>query len=356
MAIQPNTNNSTEQFPIAQSSMVKHMLQAYEEGTRLVAPLLGFPGLSLRNANIKLAQQNCEVHYKILKLLALKFHPDMMFPLMDLSVEANALGRYTVFPIEDSAVVPRDEFDLSEIENWRQVKIGFDGRLSGYVELQKLLSIGMHEEIIRGAYVSGPYSLAALIMSADKAALATVMNPEDLQKLLEFCTDTIQNYVRMLIAAGAQVICVLEPTAVMLSPQQFHDYSAQYVRHIAEACKYNDVEIIYHVCGNSMHLIDIMADAKVNGLSIDSPRMGIDIEAATKKVPQDIAVIGNLNPTGTILRGTPDQVREETETLLKIMDPYPNFILSTGCDLPEDVPHENIAAFIKTGRNHRIVK
>jgi uroporphyrinogen decarboxylase len=47
-------------------------------------------------------------------------------------------------------------------------------------------------------------------------------------------------------------------------------------------------------------------------------------------------------------------VREEVSSLLRSMDSYPNFVLSTGCDLPEDVPLENIAAFMQTGREYRI--
>jgi len=33
---------------------------------------------------------------------------------MDLSVEANAIGRYTIFPKQDSATVPKDKFYIYE--------------------------------------------------------------------------------------------------------------------------------------------------------------------------------------------------------------------------------------------------
>ena len=47
-------------------------------------------------------------------------------------------------------------------------------------------------------------------------------------------------------------------------------------------------------------------------------------------LPPDVIVTGYINPTGTILRGTPEDVKSEVSQLLKDMDPYPNFILSTG--------------------------
>lgn len=66
--------------------------QAHHEKRRLVAPLLGFPGLNMTGCTIKLAQQNYGEHYKVMKALHDTFHPDILLPLMDLAVEANALG------------------------------------------------------------------------------------------------------------------------------------------------------------------------------------------------------------------------------------------------------------------------
>ena len=43
--------------------------------------------------------------------------------------------------------------------------------------------------------------------------------------------------------------------------------------------------------------------------------------------------------------GTPDRVREETLALLNKCSKYPNFVLSSGCDIPPMTPWENIDAF-----------
>ncbi|MBN1292737.1 MAG: uroporphyrinogen decarboxylase family protein [Candidatus Latescibacteria bacterium] len=313
---------------------------------------MGYPGLSVTGVNVKLAQQNYGEHYRVIKSLAEKFHPDVIFPIMDLSVEANAFGRYTVFPKDDSATVVKDHFEIDELEIWKQINISLDSRLLGYVETMKLMSIGMPKEIIRGAYVAGPYSLAALIMGADDAAMATIMEPDKLHRLCEFVTESIQLYSRLLIGAGAQVICILEPSAVMLGPDQFLEFSSHYVSHISRSCRYNGVNIIYHTCGNTMHLIENMAQAGVNGISLDSSETGVNLPAVAERVPPDVAIIGNINPTTTILNGKPEDVSGEVTMLLRAMDKYPNFILSTGCDLPQETPLDNIGAFMETGKNY----
>ncbi len=332
-------------------SFVKNV---FENGRRPVVPLMGFPGLNITNCNIKLAQQNYGEHYKVVKALADRFQPDIMFPLMDLAVEANALGRYTVFPQEDSATVVKGKFDMNELPNLDHINISFDTRLLGYVETLKLMSIGLPDNVLRGAYVTGPYSLAALMMGADEAAMATIMRPDEMARICEFTTERIQEYVRLLIAAGAQIICVLEPSAVMLGPDQFEQFSAHYVKHINNSCRYSGVATVYHTCGNTMHLAMKMAEADVDAISLDSPAAGVDLPTVAELLPKDVVIIGNINPTGTMLTGSPKDVKDEVDDLLQRMEKVPNFVLSTGCDLPQETPLENIDAFMRAGRRYRL--
>ena len=308
----------------------------------------------MTGSTVKLAQQNYGEHSGVVKSIAEKFAPDLVFPLMDLSVEANALGRYTIFLRSESATVVRDAFALEELTRAESINIAFDTRLLGYVETVKLMRISLSDSIMKGAYVTGPYTLAGLIMGVDEVAMATVMNPEELHAVCRFTTERIQEYVRLLIAAGAQVLCVLEPSAVMLGPDQFSAFSANYVKHIIESCKYTGVATIYHTCGNTMHLLDKMVESGVNALSLDSEAVGIDLSVAAGRVPPDIVIMGNVNPTGALLTGAPDDVKAEVTDLLQNMAPYPNFLLSTGCDLPQDVPLENIEAFMNAGRRYRM--
>lgn len=326
--------------------------KAYEEGRRLIAPLMGFPGVDLINTTIKITQQNYGVHYEVLKALVETFRPDIIFTLMDLSVEANALGEYTLFPKQEAAVVAKHEFQMEDLEHLRKINISFDSRLNCYVETMKLMRIGLPKEVLKGAYVTGPYTLAALIMGAKEAAMATKWQPEELHKLCDFTSEKIQEYTRLLLTAGADIICILEPSAVMLGPKSFGEFSASYVKQIINSCGYNKVNTVYHVCGNAMHAVEKMVESGVQGLSLDSKEAGIKLGEAVKRIPESVVIIGNINPVQTMLFGTPEDVSKEVIELLDIMKDYPNFILSTGCDLPREAPRANIEAFMKAGREY----
>ncbi|MCC6694926.1 MAG: uroporphyrinogen decarboxylase family protein [Candidatus Hydrogenedentes bacterium] len=313
---------------------------------------MGFPGIGMIGTSIKVAQQNHGMHFRAVRALAERYRPDLIFPLMDLSVEANALGRYTVFPRDDSATVPKQPFSDGELDVLRGIDIASDSRVMGYVETVRRMRSLLPQDMLVGAYVAGPYSLAGLILGADDAAMASLGAPDEMDVLCDFTRETITTYVRQLIGAGAQVLCVLEPSAVMLGPEQFERFSASHVRKIAGLCRGACVSSIYHTCGNTMHVVDIMAAAGVDGISLDAAHTGVDLPAVAQRVSRDIAVIGNICPATTMLYGSTAEVRRSVEELLDEMDPYPNFILSTGCDLPAETPPENIEAFMETGRRH----
>lgn len=326
----------------------------YSEGKRLVAPLVGFPGVNLVGTSIKLAQQNCCEHMKVINSINECFHPDVSFPLMDLSVEANAIGRQAIFLPNESATVVIEHFDIEQLEIFKKINVEFDSRLLSYVDTIKLMNKQLPSSVMKGAYVTGPYTLAGLIIGAEQAATQSILNPDDFKTLCEFTIGIIKKYVELLIVNGAQLICVLEPSAVMLGPEQFEMFSARLVKKICEMCDSKNVSTVYHICGNSTHLVNKMCEAGVDALSLDSYEAGIDLPVIASNIPTDVVLIGNLNPIGSILNGKPEDVKKDVNELLESMDNIPNYILSTGCDLPQEIPIENIDAFMKAGRDYKI--
>lgn len=345
-----------QKVKIKKKLLLQSVRKANDEKRRLVLPLVGFPGINLTGSTIKLAQQNYDEHFSVIKALCKTFEPDAIFPLMDLSVEANALGRYTIFPKEESATVVKEEFTPENLEATEKINVQHDTRLLGYVETMKLMRTGLPQSILRGAYVTGPYTLAGLMMGADEAALATIMHPNKLHEICNVVTEKIHEYIKLLVAAGAQMICILEPSAVMLGPDQFEQFSGQYVNRIVDKYVQTDVAMIYHICGNTMHLVKKMCESGVNALSLDSAEAGVDLSEVARLISDDVILIGNISPTETLLNGCSVDVEKEVIQLCKSMEEFPNFILSTGCDLPQETPLENIHAFMKSGRSYKIRK
>ena len=339
---------------ISETKIKKHIHKAFREQRRLIAPLMGFPGLQITGRTIKLAQQNITEHVKAILSLADRFRPDMIFSFMDLSIEANALGCYTVFPKNDPPTVTKNDFSFDQIPYFEKIDICEDTRLYGYVETIRRLRMQLPPEIMLGAYVSAPYTLAGMAMGAEDAAMATILNSGDLEKLCTVLSVKIRKYAMMLADAGAESICFLDPAAVMLGPESFDRFAVDPINKLVRDMNGVNTAWLYHVCGNSTPLSEKIASLEVDGVSLDSQEAGVNLATLAETLPDEMIIFGNLNPTGTILHGNPSEVASETETLLKMMDTFPNYILSTGCDLPEKTPLENLDTFMKTGRKYRI--
>lgn len=324
--------------------------QAYAKNRRLVVPLLGFPGVRMCHTTVKMAQQNVQTHLRVLEAIYHEFKPDAVFPLMDLSVEANALGRYVDFPVNDSATVHPRSFDFNELDQLAQVDLSGDSRVWAYGETVRKMRQQLPRYVLMGAYVTGPYTLAALINGAENTALATLTQPDDLHRLCEIATNKIRTYLNHLIRAGADVICVLEPTAVMLGPNEFESFSARYIRELMNECHDRNKPVILHICGDTRHLITPMNTLGMDGLSLDSPAHGIDLPAIINQVDPATVLMGNVDPVREIMQGTPASIQKAVTDLMKTLAERPNFILSTGCDIPLEAPLENIHAFMQTGR------
>ena len=102
----------------------------------------------------------------------------------------------------------------------------------------------------------------------------------------------------------------------MLGPDQFEQFSAAYVRHINDSCKYTSVATIYHTCGNTMQLIDKMVQSGVDAISLDAAAAGVDLPTVASALPPDVIVMGNINPIGALLHDSPEAVVETVEELL----------------------------------------
>ncbi len=312
---------------------------------RLVAPLLGYPGAKLTGSSLKQNEFNPALHAKTMDRIAARFAPDAVFFMMDLSLEAGALGLPVRYPLYESPSVEEHPIrEVSDLDALRVLDPLDDARLAGYIKTMELMKRSI--SVPCAAYVAGPFTLAGLLMGASDIAMATITDPELVHEIVRFAQDICIRYSRALTEAGADMIVVLEPTATFLSPRSFATFCGTYVREVFEAPGMADMMVL-HICGDTTHILREMCATGAHGLSLDAP---VNMRAAAGVVDPDVVLIGNVDPVGVMLHRDAAGVAQAVRELLDTMSGIENFILSTGCDLPYETPHENIDAFMSEGR------
>ena len=101
--------------------------------------------------------------------------------------------------------------------------------------------------------------------------------------------------------------------------------------------------MIYHNCGNTtIQAIDSILSTGAAAYHFGN---AIDMAEMMEHIPADTVAMGNVDPAGQFRNGTVESIREETLSLLKTCGGHPNFVISSGCDIPPLSKWENIDAF-----------
>ena len=313
------------------------------QSASLATPLMGYPGIQLTQSTIQDIILYPERQFEALWALIERFNPPVAFPLMDLTVEASGLGLHVEYPEDDVAFVRKHPLRLGDdLSGLQEIDLLDAPRVKNY--LQVIEKVASRFSGIPGGFVIGPLSLAGLLMGVENLALAFLDDPDFVKSLLDILSEKLAALAAEQEKAGAQVVAVLEPTAMIISPEQFRNFVKPAVGRIFERLAGMS---LLHICGFASHLVDSMALTGAHGLSLD---FQVDLSLAEDLVPPDVVLWGNLDPVGVFLKGTPESVYNEVQALLEKMKGYDNFIPSSGCDLPARTPLENIQAFFDAVR------
>jgi len=308
-----------------------------------IIPLLGAPGVKLSHTTLKENLTDGKTQFRTLSLLLEEFQPDGIFPMMDLSVEPEALGLKIEFPDNAPPSVREHPIkDADALESLKKNWKGIGGRMPVFIDVVRRMSRSF--PVLKGAYVLGPFTLAGELVGVEDFLQMLFSDPGFAKEVLAFATQVLKRYAEELLSAGAHVLAILDPTSVTLSPRYFQEFSAPYIKEIIESLK---SPTILHICGNTNHLIEKMVETGAVGLSLDSM---VDLREVAERVPKNVAIIGNLDPVTVFWQAKPETVERKTRELVEKMIGVDNFILSSGCDIPIEAPLENISAFMKAGR------
>lgn len=306
-------------------------------------PILSFPSVSLLGVSVSELISSSELQAKGMRAVADETDASASVSFMDLSVEAEAFGATVcVSEGEVPTVKGRLVSDEDEAEALRVPTVG-SARTGIYIEaVRKAVELIKDRPVLAG--MIGPFSLAARLLDVTEIMMDCYDDPDMVHLVLEKTTSFLIEYAKAYKATGAAGIVMAEPVSGLLSPTLEEEFSSPYVKKIVDAVQDDSFSIIYHNCGDNVpRMLDSIlttgAAAYHFGNSVD---MESDI---IQKVPASTLVMGNIDPAGILRMGTPEKVREETLALLGKCAKYPNFLLSSGCDIPPMTPWENIKAF-----------
>lgn len=316
-------------------------------------PILSFPAVQLMGKvpgtgiGVDELIASSEKQAQGMALIAARTDAAASVSMMNLSLEAEAFGSQVRFSKDEvPTVIGRIVSTLEDAEALT-VPDPKQGRTGLYIDAIRLALQRITDRPVF-AGVIGPFSLAGRLMDVSEAMINCYENPEMVHTVLHKVTQFIKQYILEYRAIGANGVVMAEPLAGILSPALCAEFSTPYAKEIADAVQTDEFAFIYHNCGNNTP--DLVDSLKTIGATAYHFGNVVDMRVMLDRMPSDVIIMGNVDPASQFRNGTPESIREATLSLLKACSKYPNFVISSGCDIPPMSSWDNIDAFFAAAR------
>ncbi len=308
-------------------------------------PVLSFPCISLMGITVNELINNSDLQAEGMKKVADKVPTGAAVSMMDLSVEAEAFGSTIRFSDDEiPTVIGRIIEDEEAAEALVIPEIGA-GRTGKYIEaIEKVCKQITDRPVFAG--IIGPFSLAGRLMDVSEVMINCYEEPDMVHIVMKKVTAFLVEYAKAYKAVGANGIVMAEPLTGLLSPELAEEFSEPYVKEIVEAVQDENFAVIYHNCGNNVvRMVDSIVRVGAVGYHFGN---AIKMSEIIDKIPSDRLVMGNVDPAGQFRNGTKESIEKATKDVMAECCKYPNYIISSGCDIPPASSWDNIEAFFST--------
>ena len=322
---------------------IRHLLwDAAKVGSKKALPILSFPAAQKLGVSVETLVKSAELQAQAMEIVAHETSSIAAVSLMDLSVEAEAFGAKVRFAQDEVPAIIGQLISDEDEANALAVPPLTAGRASLCIEAVRTAKMRIMDKPVLAGMI-GPFSLAGRLCDVTEVMYLCYDEPETVHAVLDKVTKYLIQYGQAMKDAGADGIMMAEPLAGILSPDMANEFSMPYVKRIIDALQDEDFAVIYHNCGNSVpQMLDSIYQLGASAYHFGN---AIDMAAVMKATPAEILVMGNIDPAGQFSSGTVDSIKSATRELLDRCGTYPNFVPSSGCDIPAHAKWENIHAF-----------
>ncbi|MCL1887469.1 MAG: uroporphyrinogen decarboxylase family protein [Kiritimatiellaeota bacterium] len=268
------------------------------------------------------------------------YKPDGLPVCFDLQIEAEILGCRLHWADDVPPSVVSHPLEEGATLDALPAFVETAGRVPVALEALRLMKREMGAEVAMYGLLCGPFTLALHLMGND-IFLKMFDEPEEVQKVMDFCASIAKKMSDWYLRDGADVVALVDPMTSQISPDMFEEFVAPYVNDICGHIRAKGGLSALFVCGDVTRNLEPMLATACDALHVDEQIDMAAFRALAEKAGK--AFGGNIPLTVALLLGTEDQCKRAT---IKILDECgtKGFILAPGCDLTYNTPARNLAA------------
>lgn len=239
-----------------------------------------------------------------------------------------------------------------DVDKLRSLDLTADRRVEATLRTAEVLLEQLSADFFCYATIPLPFTLASYLRKVDYLMKDLIREPETARELLEFSTEVVADVAKMYASLGVHGLFVCDPSGSgdLISPQHYAKFAAPYAGRIIDLVKSMGLEPILHVCGDTTKILPLVQQLSPSAFSFDT---AVAVEVAKEVMGDTVCLMGNVDPSDTLLLGTREKVQRESELCIEKGWSGGGFVLAAGCDIGVETPIENVSAMIGAGSQAR---
>ncbi|MDD5597787.1 MAG: uroporphyrinogen decarboxylase family protein [Victivallaceae bacterium] len=217
----------------------------------------------------------------------------------------------------------------------------YAGRMGNLVEAVEYAVRNNCRELSIFGWADAPFTEACNMMGVENMLMTLYDNPSFAHQLLEFNTKLIAEFLEAQLEKGCDCIGIGDAAASLLNPEMYAEFAYPYEVQLITHFQSKKIPLKLHMCGNNTDKLDKIITTGIDILNVDQET---DIFKARKLAPQ-LCLKGNVDPVWIMKNSSPEIVYGKCAELINIAGPE-RYIVSGGCELPPDMPEENLRAMV----------
>jgi uroporphyrinogen decarboxylase len=138
----------------------------------------------------------------------------------------------------------------------------------------------------------------------------------------------------------------------LFDPRYFRDLALPHIQRQTQAAHDLELYVLKHACGNNWALMDMFVEAGYDAYQSIQESATMDIRRLKQEYGDRITLWGGVQ-VETLVRGTPQQVREEVVRAIKNVGPGGGFLLGASHSVVNATRPENYEAMLEAWREYR---
>jgi MtaA/CmuA family methyltransferase len=216
-------------------------------------------------------------------------------------------------------------------------------RIQGIELFRKRIGL---EKFVEG-WVEGPCAEASDLRGINRLMVDFYDDPAFVRDLFEFLVNNAIDCAKEQIEAGADIIGVGDAAASLVGPKIYEKFVWPFEKQLVDGIHAAGGRVRLHICGNTRKILDGIGKLGCDIVDLD---FLVPVQEAREQMGPRQVLLGNIDPVRVLRNCDPESI---TSAIAEChQQAGSRYIVSAGCEVVRDTPHENVRALANYAISH----